>query len=83
MRTHPDIGLIGTRQQTCSRLAATCAFLAVYKFSFVKTPRKFIITRLSIRKLGSSSDVQFLNFFGTCDTISTEQHYSILTLYCG
>ena len=29
MRTHPDIGLMTARQQACSRLAATCAFLAV------------------------------------------------------
>ena len=29
MRTHPDIGL-KTAGQQCSRLAATCAFLAVY-----------------------------------------------------
>ena len=27
-----------------------------YQFSFVETPRKFIIPKLSIRKLGSSSD---------------------------
>ena len=30
MRTHPDIGLMTTRQQACSRLAATCAFLAMW-----------------------------------------------------
>ena len=29
MRTHPDIGLMTARQQSYSRLAATCAFLAV------------------------------------------------------
>ena len=29
MRTHPDIGLMTARQQACSRLAATFAFLAV------------------------------------------------------
>ena len=29
--------------------------LALYLFSFVETPRKFIIAELSIRKLGSSS----------------------------
>ena len=28
---------------------------AIYLFSFVETPRKFIIAELSIRKLGSSS----------------------------
>ena len=27
----------------------------IYLFSFVETPRKFIIAELSIRKLGSSS----------------------------
>ena len=27
----------------------------IYLFSFVETPRKFIIAKLSIRKLGSSS----------------------------
>ena len=30
MRTHPDIGLMTTSQQACSRRATTCAFLAVY-----------------------------------------------------
>ena len=29
--------------------------IATYLFSFVETPRKFIIAELSIRKLGSSS----------------------------
>ena len=29
----------------------------IYLFSFVETPRKFIIAELSIRKLGSSSSV--------------------------
>ena len=29
IRTHPDIGLMTARQQSCSRLAATCVFLAV------------------------------------------------------
>ena len=28
---------------------------SIYLFSFVETPRKFIIAKLSIRKLGSSS----------------------------
>ena len=32
-----------------------CMVNTIYLFSFVKTPRKFIITELSIRKLGSSS----------------------------
>ena len=31
----------------------------IYLFSFVETPRKFIIAELSIRKLGSSSDLHF------------------------
>ena len=31
------------------------AFENIYLFSFVETPRKFIIAELSIRKLGSSS----------------------------
>ena len=32
-----------------------CMVNTIYLFSFVKTPRKFIIAELSIRKLGSSS----------------------------
>ena len=30
MRTYPDIDLMTARQQACSGLSATCAFLAVY-----------------------------------------------------
>ena len=33
----------------------------IYLFSFVETPRKFIIAELSIRKLGSSS-MLIINF---------------------
>ena len=32
-----------------------CMVNTIYLFSFVETPRKFIIAELSIRKLGSSS----------------------------
>ena len=32
-----------------------CMVNIIYLFSFVETPRKFIIAELSIRKLGSSS----------------------------
>ena len=32
-----------------------CMVNTIYFFSFVETPRKFIIAELSIRKLGSSS----------------------------
>ena len=33
----------------------TCMVNIIYLFSFVETPRKFIIAKLSTRKLGSSS----------------------------
>ena len=32
-----------------------CMVNTIYLFSFLETPRKFIIAKLSIRKLGSSS----------------------------
>ena len=39
----------------CVILSRFVQFLQTYLFSFVETPRKFIIAELSIRKLGSSS----------------------------
>ena len=33
MRTHPDIVLMTARQQACSRLTVTFAFVAVYSFA--------------------------------------------------
>ena len=45
MRTHPDIGLMMTvSKQACSRLAATCAFLAirvVWKYIFKRSYKNF------------------------------------------
>ena len=40
----------------------------LYFFSFVVTPRKFIIAKLSIRKLGSSSV-----FYNNISIISTDE----------
>ena len=37
-----------------------CMVNTIYLFSFVETPRKFIIAELSIRKLGSSSALLLL-----------------------
>ena len=37
------------------KLHSRLSILSVYLLSFVKTPRKFMIAELSIRKLGSSS----------------------------
>ena len=46
--------------QVVNRLVAVsslyvCMVKSIYLFSFVETPRKFIIAKLSFRKLGSSS----------------------------
>ena len=35
MWTHPDISLMTARQQACSRLATTCAFLAMYALVYI------------------------------------------------
>ena len=37
----------------------------IYLFSFVETPRKFIIAELSIRKLGSSSVLKIIRIIST------------------
>ena len=48
---------------TCENVSNTCnRQLRIYMFSFVETPRKFIIAELSIRKLGSSS-VQIIMYY--------------------
>ena len=44
----------------------------IYLLSFVETPRKFIIAKLSIRKLGSSSVLIILN-----GIISTDEDPSL------
>ena len=44
----------------------------IYLFSFVETPRKFIIAELSIRKLGSSSVLIIL-----ANIISTDEDPSL------
>ena len=40
-----------------------CMVKSIYLFSFVETPRKFIIAKLSIRKLGSSSVLIILYYY--------------------
>ena len=48
--------LLGTFQQVAKNLSISSSCnKSSYLFSFMETPRKFIIARLSIRKLGSSS----------------------------
>ena len=42
----------------------------IYLFSFVETPRKFIIAELSIRKLGSSS-VLIINLRGVSTSLTS------------
>ena len=42
-------------QQIVTSFLYVCMVNTIYLFSFVETPRKFIIAELSIRKLGSSS----------------------------
>ena len=51
-----------------------------YLFSFVETPRKFIIAELSIRKLGSSS-VLIIRLFEFTQTDSFEFHKA-KQVYC-
>ena len=61
-----DSKSVASCQQACCKLLTDWLqvyyfnrFVAIYLFSFVETPRKFIIAELSIRKLGSSSVLLF------------------------
>ena len=55
-----------------------CMVNTIYLFSFVETPRKFIIAELSIRKLGSSSVLIILTIISTVlSIISTDEDPSL------
>ena len=53
----------------------------IYLFSFVETPRKFIIAELSIRKLGSSSVliIVLILYININNTISTDEDPNLRT----
>ena len=55
--------------------------LSIYLFSFVETPRKFIIAELSIRKLGSSS-VLIMLLGKLCNNKFTWCFHKAKQLYC-
>ena len=47
MRTHPDISLMRARNQACTKIAATCLFLAVCSNGLITTQRIWPVDKVN------------------------------------